>query len=235
MGYLQCMCALNSAHSKFAKLYNTVFPNGLDDESQLPFSLTLTKTITQATAISHLHPIPHITSSVVEVSSSSYATLPAAVPSLFGRWTGSTNVASTPNIAVHHHHHHPELPTIPDGPVEELIVAGTAFGFGLFNLVFSLLPRKVQGLVGFLGFKHDRKLALRALSLAALKKDVHGVFAGLVLMTYHGGVLLLSGYQADEARILKEYKAIVDDVESRYPDGALWILNRVCRLTHCYT
>ena len=30
-------------------------------------------------------------------------------------------------------------------------------------------------------------------------------------MTYHGGVLLLSGYQADEARILKQYKAIVDE------------------------
>lgn len=85
MGYLQCMYALNSAHSKFSKLYKTVFPNGLDDETQLPFSLTLTKTITQATTITHLHPIPHITSSVVEVSSSSYTTLPAAVPSLFGR------------------------------------------------------------------------------------------------------------------------------------------------------
>jgi hypothetical protein len=60
-------------------------------------------------------------------------------------------------------------------------VAGTAFGFGLFNLVFLLLPKKVQGLVGFLGLKHDRKLALRALSVAASKKDVHGVFASAKL------------------------------------------------------
>jgi len=29
-------------------------------------------------------------------------------------------------------------------------------------------------------------------------------------MTYHGVVLLLSGYQADEVRLLAEYKAIVD-------------------------
>jgi hypothetical protein len=28
-------------------------------------------------------------------------------------------------------------------------------------------------------------------------------------MTYHGVVLLLSGYQADEAHIIKQYKAIV--------------------------
>jgi hypothetical protein len=31
----------------------------------------------------------------------------------------------------------------------------------------------------------------------------------LVLMTYHGVVLLLSGYQADEAHMIKQYKAIV--------------------------
>ena len=66
----------------------------------------------------------------------------------------------------------------------------------------------------------------------------------LVLMTYHGVVLLLSGYQADEAHIIKQYRAIVDksvvilsifrlrltyrfSIEARYPTGALWILNRV--------
>jgi hypothetical protein len=63
-------------------------------------------------------------------------------------------------------------------------------------------------------------------------------------MTYHGVVLLLSGYQADEAHTIKQYRAIVDksvvsslfsrlrltygfSIEARYPTGALWILNRV--------
>lgn len=46
-------------------------------------------------------------------------------------------------------------------------------------------------------------------------------------MSYHGVVLLLTGYQADEKFILKQYRAIVDTIETRYPDGALWILNRV--------
>jgi hypothetical protein len=32
----------------------------------------------------------------------------------------------------------------------------------------------------------------------------------LVLMTYYGVVLLFSGYQADEAHIIKQYKGIVD-------------------------
>lgn len=89
-------------------------------------------------------------------------------------------------------------------------MSGTAFGYGMFNLVFSLLPAGIRGVVGFLGFKHDRKLALRALAVSAANKDVHGVFAALTLMTYYGVVLLLSGYQADEAHILRQYRAMVD-------------------------
>lgn len=63
--------------------------------------------------------------------------------------------------------------------------------------------------MGFFGFNHDRKLALRALAVSANGTDVHSVFAGLTLMTYYGIVLLMSGYQADEKYILKQYRAIV--------------------------
>jgi hypothetical protein len=81
--------------------------------------------------------------------------------------------------------------------------------------------------VGFLGYEHDRRIALKALAVSAAKQDVHSVFAGqansdllncrcsrqifsLTLMTYYGVVLLLSGYQADETRIMAQYQAIVD-------------------------
>ena len=68
----------------------------------------------------------------------------------------------------------------------------------------------LRSVVGFFGFNHDRKLALRALAVSANGTDVHSVFAGLALMTYYGIVLLMSGYQADEKYILKQYRAIVD-------------------------
>lgn len=53
-------------------------------------------------------------------------------------------------------------------------------------------------------------------------------------MTYHGDVLLMSGYQADELRIVQQYRAVIDNVESRYPTGVLWILNRakILRMTY---
>ncbi|KDR84675.1 hypothetical protein GALMADRAFT_56095 [Galerina marginata CBS 339.88] len=232
MGYLQCMWEFN-AHSKFTKLYKTVFPNGLPSSPTFEPNVTAdplssTKGLSVSPSLpASLHHKPSLvslnsdssaSSAVSAATVSAVAPAPAIKGSFFSRWVTS----SSPSLLLKTDSEHVQ----PDGPVEDLIVAGTAFGFGLFNLVFSLLPKKVQGLVGFLGFKHDRKLALQALSLSATKHDVHGVFAGLVLMTYHGVVLLFSGYQANEDKILAEYKAIVENIAIKYPDGALWILNR---------
>ncbi|TFL07447.1 outer membrane protein Iml2/Tetratricopeptide repeat protein 39 [Pterulicium gracile] len=205
MGYLSCIYALNSAHSRFTKLFKTVFPDGLE-RYKTPSS---TPTPSRKSSISSLR---------------SATTAAPKKSGFFSRLTGSS-------LAV------PErIPSsfTPEGPVEEMIVAGAAFGYGLFNLVFSLLPQKIQGVVGFLGYTHDRQLALEALAVSATKKDVHSVFSGLVLMTYHGVVLLLSGYQADAAHITKQYRSILDNVEPRYPTGALWVLNRakLLRMTH---
>ncbi|KAG6809489.1 hypothetical protein H0H92_016051 [Tricholoma furcatifolium] len=241
------------------RLYKTVFPNGLDAYntpsatptiSRKPSTLSIQSAISGSSSTYSASPItPNI-----PVGNPPPAPAPAPAPAapvakasasgFFSRFTSSSSTLSVP--ATSHHNGADADASVPDGPVEDLIVAGTAFGFGLFNLVFSLLPKKVQGLVGFFGFKHDRKLALRALAVSAGKKDVHSVFSGrvvhsstfflslhltpivlrLVLMTYYGVVLLLSGYQADEAHIIKQYKAIVDSIEVRYPEGALWILNR---------
>ncbi|KAJ7081147.1 hypothetical protein B0H15DRAFT_940506 [Mycena belliarum] len=193
MGYFQCMYSLNAAHGRFTRLWKTVFPRGVEG----------------------------------------YRT-PAGTPGVSRRGSGEfRGVEGLPGggggqLADHDAQAQAardrlERERAPEGPVEEMIVAGTAFGFGLFNLVFSLLPKKVQSLVGLLGFKHDRALALQALAVSAgvttlggpgNAADVHGVFAGLVLMTFHGVVLLLT------------YRAIVDSIEARYPTGALWILNR---------
>ncbi|KAG5650191.1 hypothetical protein H0H81_000362 [Sphagnurus paluster] len=203
------------------RLYKTVFPAGLDAyDTPSPSRAPSRKSSQQSLPSS-------IVSSPAPVTS--IATPAAPSRSFFSRFTGgsASAAASTLSIPGTNIHVHADGPSEEDGPVEDLIIAGTAFGFGLFNLVFSLLPKKVQSLVGFLGFKHDRKLALRALAVAADRKDVHSVFAGLVLMTYHGVVLLLAGYQADEERIFAQYRAIVTNIESRYPDGALWVLNRV--------
>ncbi|KAI0077111.1 hypothetical protein K474DRAFT_1662044 [Panus rudis PR-1116 ss-1] len=209
MGYLQCLYALNSAHSKFTKLYKTVYPNGLDHFATPSTSATSSRA-------------PSIRS---EVSSTTTSTVKRS--GFFSRIGAAT--LGVPTAA-----QNTTVITTPDGPLEELIMSGTAFGYGVFNLVFSLLPPSIRNVAGFLGFKHDRKLALKALAVSATHTDVHAVFAGLTLMTYYGVVLLLAGYQADETHILKQYRAIVDKVESRYPTGSLWILNRAKILRMSY-
>ncbi|EKM55265.1 uncharacterized protein PHACADRAFT_208778 [Phanerochaete carnosa HHB-10118-sp] len=208
MGYLQCFYELNKAHSKFTKLYKTVFPSGLDN---------------YATPATSKAPSP--SPSIHSESSTTRTTPTKQRTGFFGRFGVSTLSPHQPANPVS---------STPDGPVEELIMSGTAFGYGLFNLVFSLLPATIRGVVGFLGFKHDRKLALRALAVSANQTDVHAVFAGLVLMTYYGVVLLFTGYQADEQHILRQYGAMVDHVEARYPTGSLWILNRAKLLRMSY-
>ncbi|KAG1905718.1 outer membrane protein Iml2/Tetratricopeptide repeat protein 39 [Suillus fuscotomentosus] len=211
-GYLQCVYELNrrnSAHSKFNKLFKTVYPNGLQSYA------------TPATT-----PLPSRRGSDRSLRSSAIQSKPttASKSGFFSRWfTPPASVAAPGTIT-----------NPPSGPVEELVLSGTAFGYGLFNLVLSLLPAKIRNVVGFFGFNHDRMLALQALAVSAARNDIHSVFAGLVLMTYHGVVLLLSGYQADEAHIIKQYKAIVSRVDGRYPDGSLWILNKakIQRMTY---
>ncbi|QRV74892.1 mitochondrial outer membrane protein IML2 [Ceratobasidium sp. AG-Ba] len=45
-------------------------------------------------------------------------------------------------------------------------------------------------------------------------------------MTYNGVVLLLTGWQADEERVVRQYREILQSVEYKYPYGSLWLLNR---------
>ncbi|CCL99980.1 uncharacterized protein FIBRA_02005 [Fibroporia radiculosa] len=237
MGYLQCLYSLNrstsfSAHSKYSKLYKTVYPNGLD-------SLPTPASSTDPSRAPSVHSAASSTLSVATTTqSSSSSSTPTSIVSkrsgFFSRFSNSTpssvssSTLSLPTIET------PSNFEVVEGSVDELILSGTAFGYGLFNLVFSLLPAKIRGVVGFLGFNSDRRLALRALAVSAAHTDVHGIFAGLALMTYHGVVLLLSGYQADEQHILRQYRTIVDKVSTRYPNGSLWILNRAKILRMSY-
>jgi hypothetical protein len=82
--------------------------------------------------------------------------------SLFGRWTGGQTLTVPVHSAGHAGVDAVNGELAEESPVDQLIVAGTAFGtsnslfvrlllistwgvgYGLFNLVFSLLPQKIQ-------------------------------------------------------------------------------------------
>ncbi|OSX65485.1 hypothetical protein POSPLADRAFT_1134175, partial [Postia placenta MAD-698-R-SB12] len=232
MGYLQCLYSLNTAHSR---LYKTVYPNGLDAYPTPATSASGSRAPSMRSDASSMLSVATTTA----VPASMPATPTSITPKrsgFFSRFTASASaspaVSRSSSLNVSETSFSSQTPVV-EGSVDELILSGTAFG-ALFNLVFSLLPAKIRGVVGFLGFTSDRKLALQALAVSAAHTDVHGVFAGLALMTYHGVVLLLAGYQADEQHILQQYRAIVDKVSARYPNGSLWILNRAKILRMSY-
>ena len=56
-----------------------------------------------------------------------------------------------------------------------------------------------------------------ALYKTIYRADSDYEYTRLTLMTYHGVVLLLAGYQADEQHIVKQYQAIVDTLRLSIP------------------
>ncbi|KAG8972041.1 hypothetical protein FRC05_010454 [Tulasnella sp. 425] len=215
MGYLKCLYSLNSAHGAFTKLYKRVFPNGLENYSG-PSVLSVKPSSSSLTVNSIAPPqssrglLSRLTSSAPASASSTPAGSGTVTPAGFE----------------------------PEGALEELIFFGVAFGFGLFNLVFSLLPAKVKfvRLVGFFGYQSDRRLGLQALYVAATGKDIHSNFAAsvvpcyganlLTILTYEGLKLLLAGYQVNEKELIERLSRMLDSLEERFPHGSLWLLNR---------
>ncbi|KAI5480790.1 mitochondrial outer membrane protein IML2 [Pseudohyphozyma bogoriensis] len=118
-------------------------------------------------------------------------------------------------------------------PLATMVISGASFGYGLFGLIFSILPPRLRKLIAWFGFNNsNRAIALKLLTVAASTgDDVHGYFASLALVTFYGVVLLMSGWQAEEDYIIAQYGAVLSRVASKFPNGTLWILNRakLCR------
>ncbi|EDR05318.1 uncharacterized protein LACBIDRAFT_303126 [Laccaria bicolor S238N-H82] len=81
-----------------------------------------------------------------------------------------------------------------------------------YAIVFSLLPKTFKDSSAFLGSSTIESWRCAHFCLTLFMVCLRGVklyhvffeyILSLVLMMYHGGVLLISGYQADNARILK--------------------------------
>ncbi|KAK1235212.1 Mitochondrial outer membrane protein iml2 [Marasmius sp. AFHP31] len=129
--------------------------------------------------------------SKMSLFSSSSAPVPKKSSSFFGRRISSGT--STPKTLV--------VPTEtsfhPNGSIEDMIMCVQLRSDTVYSTSYPLFfRRKLKALVGFFRSKHDRALALQVIAVSAAEKDPHSVFVGLVLMTYRGIVLLLSGYRA---------------------------------------
>ncbi|KAJ7221786.1 hypothetical protein B0H12DRAFT_303059 [Mycena haematopus] len=170
MGYFQCMYALNAAHGNFTKLYKTVFPAGLDAHAPSSSSVSLpTKQDTLSPPpgrLCHALSLSSLASASESASSASAST--SASPPLRRLCPHSRRHPSPPlrslssDAGAHRRrlsclpdrpprpasrkqkpprpHPHPVVTHPVEGPVEEMVVAGTAFGASLaFFFLFLFL------------------------------------------------------------------------------------------------
>ncbi|KAG8847802.1 hypothetical protein FRB96_001390 [Tulasnella sp. 330] len=245
MGYVKCLYSLNSAHGSFSKIFKRVFPHGLDGYSHMTGSPSASRkpsTASLRAQFTSASSLPRPSSLVVPAA----AAAPVQRPGFLSRFALSTPTSPAASGTTTPTHIEPE------GHLEEMIFYGAAFGFGMFNLVFSLLPTKIRRVVGFFGYQSDRKLAIQALNVATAGKGSYFLtfiqnllreflmsmksltvrssdetfHVCITLLTYQGVKLLTSGYQANEDELIDQLDAIVKDLEAEYPHGSLWLLNR---------
>ncbi|KAG9004430.1 hypothetical protein FRB94_002374 [Tulasnella sp. JGI-2019a] len=219
MGYVKCLYSLNSAHGSFSKIFKRVFPTGLEGYSHMSASPAVSRK-PSAASLRTQNTASGVSSLAVSVPVS-----PAQRGGLLGRFALST--PSSPIVSG------TTTPTLiePEGHLEELIFYGAAFGFGMFNLIFSLLPTKIRRVVGFFGYQSDRKLAIQALNVATGGKGkylvpCYNAMSTMFTQNLLRVKLLTAGYQAKEAELIEQLDSILKDLETQYPHGSLWLLNR---------
>jgi hypothetical protein len=126
---------IRSAHGKFSKMYKQVFPHGLGSygtPAQTPTvsRQTSTANLSVSTPASGLQTPASGTSSAAssiingKTGNSTPIMSVSKTGGLFGRLTGKSSSQSTPTLSSAADNGI----IVPDGPIEELIVAGAAFG-----------------------------------------------------------------------------------------------------------
>jgi len=110
-------------------------------------------------------------------------------------------------------------------------LGGIYYGFGVFNLLLSILPRRVVRLVQFLGFKADRDVGLEALNKCNSLARQHGggmraPLASLMLLGYHVMASAFFTVPEELPTHIELATAILEDEFKRFPDSALFLFNQ---------
>lgn len=114
-----------------------------------------------------------------------------------------------------------------DHPIDEFIISGASFCFGILLLIVSMVPPSFATVLKVIGFKGDKDRGLRMLWQATKFNNIHGAMAGVVLMGYFNGfvgfcdIIPRSGPGAYPER---RCKALMAEMRRRYPKSHLWLL-----------
>jgi tetratricopeptide (TPR) repeat protein len=120
-----------------------------------------------------------------------------------------------------------DIAAFSDHPVDNFILAGSNFCFGMLLLILSFVPPSFSSLLKIVGFTGDRERGMRMLWQATKFNDIHGAMSGVVLMGYLNGftsfcdILPTTG---EGAYPMQRCLALLRHMRKKYPKSHLWLL-----------
>ncbi|CAH8618945.1 unnamed protein product [Schistosoma haematobium] len=108
--------------------------------------------------------------------------------------------------------------------------SGVHLGVGAFNLMISMLPRRVLKLLEFVGFSGDRQFGLEQLRMGAGMKDsLRGPLCALLLLAYDLYATHMLGdsvvsVSSEQPEHMKEARELLDHWSVVYPNSAIFLL-----------
>eukprot|EP01134_Creolimax_fragrantissima_P008040 CFRG8040T1 len=104
--------------------------------------------------------------------------------------------------------------------LHEEFLAGVRMGYGMFNLMISMLPPKVLKLLEFIGFKGDRELGMSLLQRSGDTDTLRATMSNLSILSYHYVIVRFLNLIKEDLTVADE---MLDRYIERYPNGAFFL------------
>ncbi|KAI8880342.1 hypothetical protein K501DRAFT_335466 [Backusella circina FSU 941] len=117
--------------------------------------------------------------------------------------------------------------------VENTIESGILFGLGLFSLIFSLLPPRVNKLLNTLGFHSSRPFALHLLQRSFNNQGLYSPLSALSLLAYYTNLsLFVHPKLLPDSLCLGNARMMLDQMKVAFPNGKMWKLleGKLCKM-----
>lgn len=105
----------------------------------------------------------------------------------------------------------------------ERLFGSVSFGYGLFQLVISMLPPKLLRIIKFLGFNGDEKVGLQAIERAGESNDIKAPIASLALLQYHTVIRPFFALDENIDAGVAEANSILEKCEITFPESSLFL------------
>ncbi|KAH9870692.1 hypothetical protein IAQ61_006170 [Plenodomus lingam] len=120
-----------------------------------------------------------------------------------------------------------DIATFSDHPVDQFILSGSNFCFGMLLLLLSFVPPSFASLLKIVGFKGDRDRGMALLWQATKFHNIHGAMAGAVLLGYLNGFTSFCDIfpSSDDGSYSKERcVALLKYMRGRYPKSHIYLI-----------